>query len=179
MFPVLEFWNNLWGLRIGLSYRSARLQTVVHRQAESIFGIDSWDSKDLKIHLTTNNHATDIVLSLFHFFLYKIQYHREKMCAFIPDPGGVRGDLSFLLFQSDFPTEKEDLSPPLPVLHSCQQKAGKTFPSSPEKESFSFLFGTYMVWYIECVYGTLIKKIKKFSSYIRKLRVIGCKVICD
>ncbi len=29
------------------------------------------------------------------------------------------------------------------------------------------------------VQGTLIKKEIKFSSYLRKLREIGCKLICD
>jgi hypothetical protein len=73
------------------------------------------------------------------------------MRAFIPDPGGVGGRP----FLPPFPVwlsygkEKEDLyPPPPPVLHSCQQKARKTFPSSPEEESFSILLTPLSsIWY--------------------------------
>ncbi len=105
------------------------------------------------------------------------------MLWFYPRPIGGRGGGPFL---PTFPVwlsygkEKEDLSPPPSptVLHSCQQKAGKTFPSYlPRKKKVSLFcwapFPLYGLVHQMCLRHTDKKDNKSFLIFkeIKRNRV--------
>ncbi len=89
-------------------------------------------------HLTNNKHSTlqdgqtDIV---FHFF-YKLTLRKDVVLSPNPQSGG--GDLSLLLFQSDFPTEKKRRTYPLPPPCSAllPTESQENFPIFPGRRKF-------------------------------------------